>query len=87
MAPNQQYSNLVPPFIAERQVIDVPVYEELKQQELNSRIPTNTTTSTFNIQQNPINNDVDWERLFPSTGTESNPNVIRVTGGGLNIPS
>ncbi|GJD23682.1 hypothetical protein RIVM261_086380 [Rivularia sp. IAM M-261] len=86
-APNQQYSNLVPPFIAERQVIDVPVYEELKQQELNSRIPVNTTTSTFNIQQNPINNDVDWERLFPSTGTESNPNVIRVTGGGLNIPS
>jgi RHS repeat-associated protein len=86
-APNQQYSNLIPPQVVERQVIDVPIYEELKQQELNTRIPANTTTSTFNIQQNPINNAADWGRLFPNTGTQSNPTVIRITGGGLNIPS
>nr|WP_322714928.1 Calx-beta domain-containing protein [Nostoc sp. ChiSLP03a]MDZ8216167.1 Calx-beta domain-containing protein [Nostoc sp. ChiSLP03a] len=83
---SNQYANLVPPQIVEPQTIVVPAYALVKQQELERRIPTTAATLTFNIQQNPMNNAADWSKKFPPSGTASNPTVVRVTGGGLNIP-
>lgn len=84
---SNQYANLVPPQIVEPQTIIVPAYASVKQQELERRIPTGATTLTFNMQQNPMNNAADWAKKFPPSGTASNPTVVRVTGGGLNIPA
>ncbi|NJN09470.1 MAG: PKD domain-containing protein [Richelia sp. RM2_1_2] len=85
-ANNNKYANLVPPQIVEQQVIDIPIYADLKQQKLDSVIPSGTQTVTFNSGQNPLNNSQDWNNKFPAPGTASNPRVVRVTGGGLNIP-
>ncbi|AFY56856.1 RHS repeat-associated core domain protein [Rivularia sp. PCC 7116] len=85
-APNNQYSNLVPPQIVDEQVIDIPAYSDLKQQTLDRIIPAGTSTVSINSRQNPLNNSQDWTQAFPSPGTEDNPTVVRVTGGGLNIP-
>ncbi|MGL5872983.1 MAG: Ig-like domain-containing protein, partial [Xenococcaceae cyanobacterium] len=82
-----RYGNLVPPQIVPAQTIDVPVYADLKTQELNKRIPTGTTTVTFNASANPINNASQWTSKFPSPGTATNPKVVKVTGGGLNVPN
>ncbi|MGF1676241.1 MAG: PKD domain-containing protein, partial [Rivularia sp. (in: cyanobacteria)] len=85
-ANNNQYTNLVPPQVVEQQIIDIPAYGDLKQQKLDSVIPSGTSTVTFNSSQNPLNNSQDWANKFPAPGTASNPRVVRVTGGGLNIP-
>ena len=86
-ASNNQYSNLVPPQVVDEQVIDIPDYADLKQQTLDSAIPSGTATVAFNSSQNPLNNSKDWANKFPPPGTEANPTVVRVTGGGLNIPN
>ncbi|MEM6398797.1 MAG: Ig-like domain-containing protein [Cyanobacteria bacterium P01_D01_bin.116] len=85
-ANTNQYSNLVPPQVVDEQIIDIPVYENLKQQTLDNVIAPGTQTVTFNSSQNPLNNSQDWDNKFPAPGTPSNPTVVRVTGGGLNIP-
>ncbi|NJN13192.1 MAG: hypothetical protein HC815_36845, partial [Richelia sp. RM1_1_1] len=85
-ANNNQYANLIPPQVVDEQVIDIPAYADLKQQTLDSVIAPGTSTVTFNSSQNPLNNSQDWNNKFPAPGTESNPRVVRVTGGGLNIP-
>lgn len=81
------YANLLPPQVVERQTVSVPSYAEVKQQELARRIPTGTPTVTFDIGQNPINSAAEWNLKFPAPGTISNPTVVQVTGGGLNIPT
>ena len=86
-ANNNQYSNLVPPQIVDELVINIPNHDELKQQTLDSVIAPGTQTVTFNSNQNSLNNSKDWNNKFPAPGTESNPTVVRVTGGGLNIPN
>ncbi|MDM9580196.1 Ig-like domain-containing protein [Nostoc sp. GT001] len=70
-----------------QQTITVPAYADIKLVELNRRIPAGTPTVTFNISQNPINNANDWTNKFPPPGTTSNPKVVRVIGGGLNVPA
>ncbi|MGF1676745.1 MAG: Ig-like domain-containing protein, partial [Rivularia sp. (in: cyanobacteria)] len=85
-ANNNQYANLVPPQVVSEQVIDIPAYADLKQLTLDNIIPSGTPTVAFNSSQNPLNNSQDWDNKFPAPGTESNPTVVRVTGGGLNIP-
>ncbi|WP_416212597.1 Calx-beta domain-containing protein [Nostoc sp. ChiQUE01b] len=81
------YANLLPPQVVDKQTINIPVYADVKQLELNRRIPTGTPTVTFNVSQNPMNNANDWAAKFPPPGTASNPTVVRVTGGGLNVPT
>ncbi|MEH2058174.1 MAG: putative Ig domain-containing protein [Nostoc sp.] len=83
---NNQYANLIPPQVVAQQTITVPAYADIKLVELNRRIPAGTPTVTFNISQNPINNANDWTNKFPPPGTTSNPKVVRVIGGGLNVP-
>ena len=82
-----QYANLLPPQVIEAQTVNVPVYGDLSAQELTRRIPTGTPTVTFNAAQNPLNNTADWTNRFPAPGTPTRPTVVKVTGGGLNIPS
>jgi large repetitive protein len=41
----------------------------------------------FDISRNPINTATDWNTKFLIGGTTTQPKVVRVTGGGLNIPS
>ncbi len=86
-ANTNQYSNLVPPQVVDEIVIDIPNHDELKQQTLDTVIAPSTQTVTFNSNQNSLNNSKDWDNKFPAPGTESNPTVVRVTGGGLNIPN
>jgi hypothetical protein len=83
-APNNQYSNLVPPQVVETQTVVVPAYADTKQQELTRRIPEGTATIFFDART-PLNTVQDWQRYFP-TGSSDRPTVIRVRNGGLNIP-
>jgi hypothetical protein len=82
-----QYANLIPPQVIEAQTVNVPLYGDLATQELTRRIPTGTPTVTFNVAQNPLNTVADWTTRFPAPGTATRPTVVKVTGGGLNIPS
>ncbi|WP_425365349.1 PKD domain-containing protein [Gloeothece verrucosa] len=86
-ATTRQYGNLIPPQVIEQQTVNVPAYTDILNQELTSRIPTATPTVIFNSQQNPLNNASDWATKFPPAGTPSAPTVVRVTNGGLTIPS
>jgi hypothetical protein len=83
---NNNYTNLNPPQIVATQAIVVPSFADIKQQELATRIPTGAATTSFNIQQNPINNATQWGQKFPPAGTATQPKIVRVTSGGLNIP-
>ncbi len=83
---NNNYTNLNPPQIVATQAILVPSFADTKQQELATRIPVGAVTTSFNIQQNPINNATQWSQKFPPAGTATQPKIVRVTSGGLNIP-
>jgi aspartate 1-decarboxylase len=82
-----KFTNLNPPQVVDKLAFTIPTLNDVKQQELTRRIPTGTPTTTFNISTNPINNTTQWTQKFPPAGTASLPTVVRVTGGGLNIPS
>jgi fibro-slime domain-containing protein/RHS repeat-associated protein len=84
---SNKYAGLIPPPVVAQQTVIVPAYASLKQLELTQRIPEGTPTVTFNVSQNPINSSSDWSRKFPPPGTANNPTVVRVTGGGLNVPA
>jgi large repetitive protein len=84
---NNPYAGLVPPQIVSTQTLIVPAYNEVKTQVLNSKIPVGTPTVTFNIQANPINNLNDWNNKFPVGGTPTQPKVVNVINGGLNVPN
>ncbi len=84
---DNKYAGLIPPPIVAQQTITVPAYADIKQLELAHKIPTVTPTVTFNVSQNPLNNANDWSRKFPPPGTVNNPTVVRVIGGGLNVPA
>ncbi len=85
--PSSQYAGLNPPQIVPTQTINVPAYVDVRDAELSRRIPAGTSTITFNIAQNSIKNANDWNSKFPPTGTVSNPKVVRVVGGALEIPT
>jgi membrane-associated phospholipid phosphatase len=83
---SQGYGNLTPPQIVAIQQIAVPSYSSLEQQYLTSKI-ANIPQVTFNANLSNTNNVVQWQQLFPAGGTTTQPRVIRVTGGDLNIPT
>ncbi|MBE9010645.1 putative Ig domain-containing protein, partial [Pseudanabaenaceae cyanobacterium LEGE 13415] len=84
---SNRYAGLIPPSVAPRQTVAVPVYADLRQQKLDRRIPTGTTTVTFDARQHSLKNAQDWNRLFPISGTATQPRVVRVVNGSLNIPN
>lgn len=81
------YANLVPPQVIEAQTVLVPAYTDIISQETARRVPTGTPIVTFNVQNNPLNSAADWKTRFPSSGTATQPTVVRVINGGLNIPA
>jgi hypothetical protein len=84
--PSKDYVGVNPPAVISPQTIDIPSYSSLLNQTLNSRVPSGTPEVIFNAQT-PLNTLADWNTKFPSGGTASNPKVVRVINGGLNIPS
>ena len=86
-APNNQYGQLVPPQIVDTQTVTVPGHSAFVTATLSQQIPAGAVPVVFNRQNKPLNNASDWQRNFPPGGTANNPAVIRITSGGLNIPS
>jgi RHS repeat-associated protein len=84
---SNNYTNLNPPQIIAKQGITIPNYADVKQQELTNRIPAGAATVTFNAQLNTINNEAQWQQKFPAGGTATQPKIVRVINGGLNIPT
>ncbi|AFY70885.1 RHS repeat-associated core domain protein [Thalassoporum mexicanum PCC 7367] len=85
-APNNPYSNLLPPQIVDPQTVDVPGFNTVKDQELADRIPAGITPIVFD-RANQFNNTNNWNQNFPAGGTADNPTVVEITNGGLNIPN
>nr|WP_281261737.1 Calx-beta domain-containing protein [Aphanothece hegewaldii] len=81
------YSNLIPPQVIEPQTVVVPSYTSIINQETVRRVPTGTPTVTFNVQNNPLNSASDWTNRFPGGGTATQPTVVLVINGGLNVPA
>jgi RHS repeat-associated protein len=84
---SNNYTNLNPPQVIAQQTITIPSYAGIKQQELAARIPVGATTVVLNVSPSPINNANQWQQFFPAGGTPSQPKVIRVLNGSLNIPN
>ncbi|MEM9002725.1 MAG: FG-GAP-like repeat-containing protein [Cyanobacteria bacterium P01_F01_bin.86] len=86
-APNNQYGGLIPPQIVENQTVEVPSHDELVTATLAQQIPEGVTPIDFSPNGQPLYNLQTWTENFPPGGTVENPAVIRITGGGLNIPN
>jgi hypothetical protein len=84
---SKDYGNLIPPQIVAKQQIDIPSYSSLEQQYLTSKITSSNPQSTFNVASSNISTAARWQQNFPIGGTISQPRVITVTGGDLNIPT
>jgi PKD repeat protein len=78
--PNQ-YTN----FTTANQTITIPAYADIKLQEFTPL--ASAIIKTFNVQTTPINNSADWNTKFPPAGTASNPTVVRIINGDLNLPA
>ena len=66
--------------------IEVPQFTEVITTTLSQKVPTGSTFGVVNIGQLPMNSAADWSRVFPGSGSSNAPMLIRVAGGGLNIP-
>ncbi|BAZ08411.1 FG-GAP repeat-containing protein [Calothrix sp. NIES-4071] len=86
-SPSNQYAGLNPPQVVPTQTINVPTYASIRDAELAKRIQLGAPTVTFNIALSSIKNANDWNSKFPSPGTATNPKVVRVVGGALEIPN
>ena len=81
------YSGLTPPQIVEPQTIEVPVYSQLLSENLDWVIAPTSLEIEFDALEQTLNNARQWNSKFPPSGTETEPTVVRVTNGGLTIPS
>jgi hypothetical protein len=81
------YHNLIPPQIVNTQPLELPPYQQLVQQQLDSYLTDDGAVIDFNLKNNRLNNANQWRSRFPAPGTEDDPTIVRVTGGKLTIPS
>jgi RHS repeat-associated protein len=86
-APTNQYGGLVPTPIVETQTVNVPSHNALVTSTLAQLTPVGAVPVVFNVLNKRLNNSSEWTSNFPAGGTAANPKVIRITGGGLTIPS
>jgi large repetitive protein len=86
-APTNKFSGFNPPSVVPLQTIEIPAYADLRNQVLGDRIPVGTPEVIFDASRNTLNSQADWNSKFPTGGTATQPRVVRVTNGGLNIPS
>jgi RHS repeat-associated protein len=84
--PSNKYAGLTPPMAIAPLSVTVPLYADLKAQTLASRVPAGTPEIVLDASQNPLNSLADWTKKFPPAGTSTQPRVVRVINGGLNIP-
>jgi large repetitive protein len=77
-----KYSNIA----SATQTITIPTYTDTKQQDFLSKVPT-TGVITYDIGLNPIGNTATWNTKFPPDGTATNPTVVRIINGSLNLPA
>lgn len=82
--PNNPYADILQ--TVGPRTIEVPQFTEVMATTLSQKVPMGSTFGAINIGQLPINSVADWSRIFPSSGSSNAPMLIRVTGGGLNIP-
>ena len=75
-----QYSNVG----SIAQTITIPTYTDTKQQDFLSKVPV-TGTITYDIGLKAISS-ADWNTKFPPAGTSTNPTVVRILNGSLNVP-
>ncbi len=68
------------------QTITIPTYTDTRQQDFLSKVPA-TGVITYDIGLNPINNTATWNTKFPPAGTSTNPTVVRIINGNLNVPA
>jgi hypothetical protein len=85
--PSNSYAGVNPPTIVSPLTVDIPLYADLLNQTLNAKVPSGTSEVVFNAQTTPLNTLSDWTTKFPLGGTATNPKVVRVINGGLNIPA
>jgi PKD repeat protein len=68
------------------QTITIPTYADTKQQDFLAKVPS-TGVITFDLAANAIATAAAWNAKFPPAGTSTNPTVVRVINGNLNLPS
>ena len=68
------------------QTITIPTFSDTKQQDFLSKVPS-TGVITFDLATNAIANAAAWNAKFPPAGTATNPTVVRVINGNLNLPT
>jgi PKD repeat protein len=68
------------------QTITIPTFTNTKQQDFLSKVPS-TGVITFDLATNAIANAAAWNTKFPPAGTSTNPTVVRVINGNLNLPT
>ncbi|MEL7400497.1 MAG: CARDB domain-containing protein, partial [Pseudomonadota bacterium] len=83
---NNQYSNILPPQVVETEMVTVPDHDAVVAAALAQQVPAGITPITFDLRGVPLYNQQKWNENFPAGGTPEQPAVIRVIGGGLNIP-
>ena len=82
--PNTPYADILQ--TVGPRTIEVPQFAEVVATALSQKVPTGGSFGSINIGQLPINSVADWTRIFPGSGSPNAPMLIRVAGGGLNIP-
>jgi PKD repeat protein len=77
-----KYSNIT----SAAQTITIPTYADTKQQDFTSKVPA-TGVITYDIGLNPLSSVATWNAKFPPAGTSTNPTVVRIINGSLNLPA
>jgi len=82
--PNNPYAGILQT-VAPR-TVDVPEFNTVLTTVLSQKVPTGSVFGQIDSGRSPINSVADWQRLFVSGSSATVPMLIRVVGGGLNIP-
>jgi PKD repeat protein len=74
-----KYSNIA----TSSQTITIPTYSDILSQDF----AVNGTPIVYDLKLKPIKNAADWNSKFPPAGTSTNPTVVRIINGDLNLPA
>ncbi|MEB3295560.1 MAG: SdrD B-like domain-containing protein [Synechococcales bacterium] len=82
--PNNPYTDSLP-VVAPRSVL-VPEFSQVRSMVLSQKVSADSIFEPVNSGRSPINSVPDWQQLFSNGTSATTPSLIRVVGGGLNIP-
>lgn len=83
--PNNPYGGINPAQTVAERTVEVPAFGDLKTRVLNQKMPTAGTFTAYSAQT-PLNSLADWQASFTNGASATQPTLIRVVNGGLNIP-